>query len=107
MEWWRGVLVGLAAAALTVGLGGVVCKKGYALGWAAAALICSKISTRAATWFGKNWLWPFMTNFRNGYKARCDEQPELEATPTVEAHPSRKKGFTGIERARKERGGRR
>lgn len=103
MEWWRGALVGLAVAALTAGLGGVICKKGFALGWATAALICSKLSTRAATWFGKKWLWPFMTNFRNGYKARCDEQPELDATPTVEAPSGRKKGVSGFQRAQEDR----
>ncbi len=91
MEWWRGLLVGLAAAALTVGLVGVVCKKAYALGWATASIICSKISTPAATWFGKNWLWPALTSFRDGYKARLIKESRT------------KKGLTGFERAEKER----
>lgn len=78
MEWWRGVLIGVAVAAFTAGVGAVVCKKAFALGFAVAAIICSKLSTPAATWFGKKWLVPVMENFMAGYKARCDQEPEAE-----------------------------
>ncbi len=92
MEWWRNVLIGLAAVGVTAAVIGVVRKKAYALGWATAAIICSKFSTPIATWFGKKWLWPTMESFRDGYKARIDE--ELEPTT---------KGLTGFERAKKNR----
>ena len=89
MEWWREVLIGRAAVGVTAAVIGVVLAKAYALGWAAAAFVCSRLSTPVATFFGKRWLEPTLTKFLEGWKARC----ALD----------RKKGLTGYERAERDR----
>lgn len=89
MDWWRQVLIGLAAIGATAAVIGVVCKKAFALGWAAAAIICSKVSTPAASFFGKRWLEPGMTSFLDGYKARCAAQPGAVPEPEGETRSSR------------------
>jgi len=97
MEWWRNVLIGLAAVGVTTAVIGVICKKAFALGWATAGIICSKVSTPVATFFGKRWLEPFFRNFLDGYRARIAAQPGIVPEPEGETHS----GLTGQEQRRR------